>query len=145
MVQKLRIIYANYYDSDCQQQAYIASHQVATANGSGDFMLEYKLRHVAMHVSTKSLPLIIWMMPLPGSAESAIMAGIFGRDSNRRGFLKGRWGFNRAGSNQSVCPLEDVKAAIVDAEKARRLSLNVGFVPLTCATPISHGTSNGLL
>lgn len=74
---------------------------------------------------------------LARSAESAIMRGIFGTDVNRRAFLKTVGASTALAAIGSIIPFDKVKAAIVDAKGAlEKTHLNVGFVPITCATPI---------
>ncbi len=74
---------------------------------------------------------------LANIAESAIMKGIFGSDMNRRNFLRAVGGTTAAAAIASVLPIEKAIADIVDAKGAlEKTDLNVGFVPITCATPI---------
>jgi len=70
--------------------------------------------------------------------ESAIVRGIFGHNEmDRRAFL-GLVGTGMAASIVgSMIPLDEVKAAVKDGMgKLEKTKLNVGFVPITCATPI---------
>lgn len=69
--------------------------------------------------------------------ESAVMKGLFGTDMNRRSFLRAVGASTAAAAISQFIPLDAVKAAIVDAKgPLEKTKLNVGFVPITCATPI---------
>ena len=70
--------------------------------------------------------------------ESAIVRGVFGHDEiSRRGFLSALGGGTLAAALGSILPMNDVKAAIKDnLGKPEKSKLKVGFVPITCATPI---------
>ena len=69
--------------------------------------------------------------------ESALVRGMFGHhDDARRNFLRFVGGGTLAAALGSVLPLEAVKAAIKDGGKLEKTKLKVGFVPITCATPI---------
>ncbi|KJS42950.1 MAG: nitrate ABC transporter substrate-binding protein [Rhodospirillaceae bacterium BRH_c57] len=70
--------------------------------------------------------------------ESAVVRSIFGQDEfSRRGFAKLAGAGGLAAAVASVFPLDAAKAAIKDTLGAPEKSkLNVGFVPITCATPI---------
>ncbi len=70
-------------------------------------------------------------------ARSAIMKGLFGTDMNRRNFLQAVGGTTAAAAISSILPVEKVLANIVEAKgPLEKKALNVGFVPITCATPI---------
>jgi len=70
--------------------------------------------------------------------ESAIVRGVFGHnDISRRSFLGLVGGGVAASILGSLFPLDSVKAAVKDGiGKLEKTKLNVGFVPITCATPI---------
>lgn len=70
--------------------------------------------------------------------ESAVVRAVFGHnDMSRRGFMRLLGGGALAGILSSVFPLEAAKAAIKDTlGKPEKSKLKVGFVPITCATPI---------
>ncbi len=70
--------------------------------------------------------------------ESAVVRSIFGHnDLSRRSFAKMLGSTSLAAAVASVFPLEQAKAAILDKlGKPEKTKLNVGFVPITCATPI---------
>ncbi|MEO1329293.1 MAG: CmpA/NrtA family ABC transporter substrate-binding protein [Pseudomonadota bacterium] len=70
-------------------------------------------------------------------AHSAILAGIFGTDVNRRNFLRAVGGGTAAAAIASILPLDKALADIVGAKgPLEKTKLNIGFVPITCATPI---------
>ena len=70
-------------------------------------------------------------------ARSAIMKGLFGTDMNRRNFLQAVGGTTAAAAISSILPVDKVLANIVEAKGSlEKKALNVGFVPITCATPI---------
>jgi nitrate/nitrite transport system substrate-binding protein len=70
--------------------------------------------------------------------ESAVVRSVFGHhDANRRSFMKVMGGASMATLLASLFPLEEAKAAIKDnLGKPEKSKLNIGFVPITCATPI---------
>ncbi|NJM34643.1 MAG: ABC transporter substrate-binding protein [Rhodomicrobium sp.] len=69
--------------------------------------------------------------------ESAVMKGIFGSDINRRSFLRAVGASAAVAAISQFIPLDKVKAAVLDAKgPLEKKKLNVGFVPITCATPI---------
>lgn len=74
---------------------------------------------------------------LARSVESAIVRGMFGTDTSRRSFLKAVGAGTAYAAISSILPLNDIKAAVMDAKgPLEKTKLNVGFVPITCATPI---------
>lgn len=69
--------------------------------------------------------------------ESAVMKGIFGTDTNRRNFLRGVGSATALAAISQFVPLDKLKAAVIDATgPLEKTDLNIGFVPITCATPI---------
>ncbi|MCG8100942.1 MAG: ABC transporter substrate-binding protein [Candidatus Thiodiazotropha endolucinida] len=70
--------------------------------------------------------------------ESAVVRGIFGHDDmSRRDFMRLVGGGAFAAMLGSMLPMDQVKAAIKDnLGKPEKSKLKVGFVPITCATPI---------
>jgi nitrate/nitrite transport system substrate-binding protein len=70
--------------------------------------------------------------------ESAVVRAVFGHDEmSRRGFMRLVGGGALAGILGSVFPLEAAKAALKEGMgKPEKTKLKVGFVPITCATPI---------
>jgi len=74
---------------------------------------------------------------LANLATSAIMKGLFGNDTSRRNFLRGVGGTTAAAAIASILPIDKAIANIVEATgPLEKTDLNVGFVPITCATPI---------
>lgn len=72
------------------------------------------------------------------AVESAVVRAVFGHnDMSRRGFMRLAGGALAASVFASVFPLEEAKAALKETLGAPEKSdLKVGFVPITCATPI---------
>ena len=75
---------------------------------------------------------------LERAVESAVVRSVFGHDElSRRQFAKLLGGGTLAAALGSVFPMEQAKAAILDRLGAPgKKKLAVGFVPITCATPI---------
>jgi len=72
------------------------------------------------------------------AVESAVVRGMFAHDdASRRYFMKLIGGGLAASVLGSILPLDDVKAAVKDKlGPLEKKKLKVGFVPITCATPI---------
>lgn len=72
------------------------------------------------------------------AVESAIVRGMFGHnDHSRRQFLKLMGGGTLAAALGSILPLDKIKAAVKESMgPLEKTKLSVGFVPITCATPI---------
>lgn len=70
--------------------------------------------------------------------ESALVRGIFGHhDHSRRQFLGLVGGGALAAALNAVLPMDKVKAAVQEGMgRPEKTKLNIGFVPITCATPI---------
>ncbi len=70
--------------------------------------------------------------------ESAIVRGVFGHnDLSRRRFLKTIGGGTLAAALSTVLPIDAIKAAVKESSgNLEKKKLNIGFVPITCATPI---------
>ena len=79
--------------------------------------------------------------------ESAVVRGIFGHDDmGRRDFMRMVGGGTFAAMLGSMLPMDDLKAAIKDnLGKPEKSKLKVGFVPITCATPIIMAHPMGFL
>lgn len=75
---------------------------------------------------------------LDRAVESAVVRSVFGHnDFSRRSFMQMMGAGTAAAVLSSVFPLEKAKAAVKESMgKLEKTSLNVGFVPITCATPI---------
>ncbi|MGH1438958.1 MAG: CmpA/NrtA family ABC transporter substrate-binding protein [Cellvibrionaceae bacterium] len=70
--------------------------------------------------------------------ENSIVRGIFNQnDMERRTFMKAVGGGTMASILGTMLPMDSIKAAVKEsAGKLEKTKLNVGFVPITCATPI---------
>ncbi len=70
--------------------------------------------------------------------ESAIVRGVFGHnDASRRNFIRLVGGGTLAAALGAILPMDKVKAAVKDSMgPLEKTKLKVGFVPITCATPI---------
>ncbi|SHN04813.1 CmpA/NrtA family ABC transporter substrate-binding protein [Roseibium suaedae] len=72
------------------------------------------------------------------AVENAIVRSMFGQnDLSRRSFMGLVGGSTFAAALASVFPIDKAKAAILDTlGKPEKTDLSIGFVPITCATPI---------
>lgn len=72
------------------------------------------------------------------AVENAIVRSMFGQnDFSRRSFMGLVGGGTFAAALASVFPMDKAKAAILDTlGTPEKTDLNIGFVPITCATPI---------
>jgi nitrate/nitrite transport system substrate-binding protein len=69
--------------------------------------------------------------------ESAVMKGIFGTDVNRRRFLAAVGSGTALAAISQIFPLAAAKSLAAETTgKLEKTKLKVGFVPITCATPI---------
>ncbi len=76
--------------------------------------------------------------------ESAALHSIFKTDVNRRKFLKGVGASTAAAILSQFLPFEALQAMTKDAMKnIEKKKLKIGFVPITCATPIIAGHALG--
>ncbi|MDV7200770.1 CmpA/NrtA family ABC transporter substrate-binding protein [Roseovarius sp. 10] len=75
---------------------------------------------------------------LERAIESAVVRSVFGQnDISRRSFMGMLGGSTFAAALASAFPLDKAKAAILDElGPPEKTDLNIGFVPITCATPI---------
>ncbi|MGR3455397.1 CmpA/NrtA family ABC transporter substrate-binding protein [Pseudooceanicola sp.] len=75
---------------------------------------------------------------LERAVESAVVRSMFGQNElSRRSFMGMVGGGTVAAALASVFPLDKAKAAILDnLGTPEKTDLNIGFVPITCATPI---------
>jgi nitrate/nitrite transport system substrate-binding protein len=75
---------------------------------------------------------------LARAIESAVVRSVFGHsEPSRRAFLGGIGGASFAAALASVLPLDKAIANIVgEGGPLEKTDLNIGFVPITCATPI---------
>lgn len=75
---------------------------------------------------------------LDRAIENAVVRSVFGHnDHSRRSFMKLMGAGTAAAALGSVFPLDKAKAAVKESlGKPEKSRLTVGFVPITCATPI---------
>lgn len=75
---------------------------------------------------------------LDRAIENAVVRGIFQQsDLSRRTFLSAVGGSTLAAIIGSILPMNEIKAAVQESSgKLEKAKLKVGFVPITCATPI---------
>lgn len=75
---------------------------------------------------------------LERAVENAVVRAMFGHnDIGRRTFMGMMGGATVAAALASVFPIDKAKAAILDTlGTPEKPNLNIGFVPITCATPI---------
>ncbi|MEO0508661.1 MAG: CmpA/NrtA family ABC transporter substrate-binding protein [Verrucomicrobiota bacterium] len=76
--------------------------------------------------------------------ESSVMKNVFKTDLNRRKFLKGVGCATAYGILSQLLPFNSLHAMAEDAKgKIEKKKLKIGFVPITCATPIVAGHALG--
>jgi nitrate/nitrite transport system substrate-binding protein len=76
--------------------------------------------------------------------ETAVLNGIFGTDQNRRNFLRALGAGTAAAAVSQFFPLDAAKAIAAEMKgPLEKTSLKVGFVPITCATPIIMASPMG--
>ncbi|MBO6756118.1 MAG: ABC transporter substrate-binding protein [Roseibium sp.] len=87
--------------------------------------------------STDQLPTSSEAM-MERAIESAVVRSVFGQNEfSRRSFAKMLGGTTLAGALASVFPIDQAKALLLDElGTPEKTDLNIGFVPITCATPI---------
>ncbi|MDX2156338.1 MAG: CmpA/NrtA family ABC transporter substrate-binding protein [Hyphomicrobiaceae bacterium] len=68
--------------------------------------------------------------------EGAVMRAMFPDDMQRRFFLKAVGGATAAAAVSQFLPIGTAMEAFAEAGKLERTALKVGFIPITCATPI---------
>jgi nitrate/nitrite transport system substrate-binding protein len=68
--------------------------------------------------------------------ETAVMRAILPRDEARRAFLKGVGASTAAAAVASVLPIGAAVDAFAQGGPIEKKDLKVGFIPITCATPI---------
>ena len=76
--------------------------------------------------------------------ESSVLHNVFGTDTNRRKFIKAVGATTAAAMIGQFLPFESLQAMAKDAMKnIEKKKLKIGFVPITCATPIIAGHGLG--
>ena len=131
---------ANCFDADCEEAACVSMRQAAEAAGRGDMMRavqDHQRQQDALQAEPEASNIDETMSRV---VESAVMKGLFGNDMHRRSFLKAVGAGSAYAAIASIFPLEEAKAMAVEMAQSggalEKSKLNVGFVPITCATPI---------
>lgn len=106
--------------------------QSPKANENGDFLAKREFnRSEPGAVMTRAI-------------ESSVLQNIFKTDSNRRKFLKAVGSGTAYAALSSLIPFNKLQAMAEEAMKnIEKKNLKVGFVPITCATPIIGGHALG--
>ncbi len=68
--------------------------------------------------------------------ESAVVRALFPRDETRRHFLRAVGAGTALSAISALFPLGAAKEAFAQSGKLEKASLKIGFIPITCATPI---------
>ncbi|MER2268028.1 CmpA/NrtA family ABC transporter substrate-binding protein [Methylobacterium oxalidis] len=68
--------------------------------------------------------------------EGAVMRALFPRDAERRAFLRSVGAAAAAAAVSQFLPTRFAAEAFAEAGKPEKTDLKVGFIPITCATPI---------
>src|SRR5476651_1868640 len=71
-----------------------------------------------------------------GVVASAVMRAIFPQDAARRGFLKSVGAATAVAALSQFFPLKTASEAFAEGAPLEKKDLKVGFIPITCATPI---------
>lgn len=78
-----------------------------------------------------------------GVVASAVMRAVFPNDIARRAFLKSVGASTALAALSQFFPLKTATEAFADTGKPEKTDLKVGFIPITCATPIIMGAPLG--
>src|SRR5687767_9983087 len=70
------------------------------------------------------------------AVEHAVMRALFPHDETRRRFIKAVGGSTALAAVSSLFPLAAAKDAFAQSGKIEKPNLKVGFIPITCGTPI---------
>ena len=101
------------------------------ASCSGGAHTTHESHEAATHCNASGMPLA------ERAVESAVIRALFPRDAARRRFLKAVGAGTAMAAIASLFPLARAKEAFAqDAGKIEKARLKVGFIPITCATPI---------
>jgi nitrate/nitrite transport system substrate-binding protein len=127
-------------DAMCMEAKCQSLRQKAEAEGRGDYFRAKERILIDRRREEEEPDGSNFEESMSRAVESAVMRGIFGGDASRRAFLRAVGSTAAAAAISSVFPMEKAKAAILDMATAggplEKTKLNVGFVPITCATPI---------
>jgi len=78
-----------------------------------------------------------------GVVVSAVMRAVFPRDVTRRAFLKSVGASTALAALSQFFPLRTMTEVFADSGVPEKKDLKVGFIPITCATPIIMGAPLG--
>ena len=78
-----------------------------------------------------------------GVVASAVMRAMFPKDAARRAFLKSVGASTALAAISQFFPLKTATEAFAQAGSPEKKDLKVGFIPITCATPIIMGAPLG--
>src|SRR5579863_298454 len=78
-----------------------------------------------------------------GVIESAVMRAMFPKDAARRAFLKSVGASTALAAISQFFPLKTATEAFAESGTPEKKDLKVGFIPITCATPIIMGAPLG--
>src|SRR5579859_1520175 len=78
-----------------------------------------------------------------GVVASAVMRAMFPKDAARRAFLKSVGASTALAAISQFFPLHMAAEAFADAGTPEKKDLKIGFIPITCATPIIMGAPLG--
>ncbi|MCC6780430.1 MAG: ABC transporter substrate-binding protein [Hyphomicrobiales bacterium] len=77
------------------------------------------------------------------AVEQALLHGLFPDPIERRTLLRTVGAATVLGAIASILPLDTMKAIAQERRPLEKTKLNVGFLPITCATPLIYGESLG--
>lgn len=132
------------HTKSCTCEACIQAHDHKSYSEALEKQADQISSHTNSHTNTSATHQL-QDDPLPSSEaimeraiENAIVRGIFAHnDVNRRAFVRALGGGTLAAALSSILPMGAIKAAAMESNgKLEKTKLNIGFVPITCATPI---------
>src|SRR5476649_1817149 len=82
--------------------------------------------------------------PMEAAVEEALLHGLFPDPMERRTILRAVGAKILLGAIASILPLETMKAVAQEKNPLEKTKLKVGFLPITCATPLIYGETLGL-
>lgn len=137
----------NPYDGD-RSLSHVQGCGCAACNGASDHKsysaaLEREAEHMGTNAGQQSLSVPAESFSsaedlMVRAVENSIVRGIFRHnDFDRRRFIQAIGGGTLAAAISSILPMGAIKAAAMEISgKLEKTKLNIGFVPITCATPI---------
>src|SRR6201991_4053827 len=78
-----------------------------------------------------------------GVVASAVMRAVFPKDATRRAFLKSVGASTALAALSQFFPIKTATDVFADTGSPEKKDLKVGFIPITCATPIIMGAPLG--